>query len=540
MSFLTPENFAVADFETSRIEETKKQKFYCGGIYQHNNADNVFISDSIEDIINYFIRSEIDIFYFHNLGYDFRFLFDYLLDNYELDIMPYGSGVLKVTVYKNYKKLFELRDSFALLRTSLKAANKSFNQHYFKLDIGNDVLNFDKNNLEHIRYLKHDCLSLYESLSRMKEIYNFKKLYLTIAGASMGAWKETYDIKKLELPKTFDYFFRLGYFGGRTEVFKQYDKKKKRGYDFNSLYPAVMEKNKYPIGPIYRTPKEYDLYDLLEHDFFYAKIRDIQIPVMNIPPLPVRYNNSLVFPVGYIPFGVYNSVDIRLLLEMGGTCKLDYGYFWGESNYIFRDFVLYYYDLKTKAKKNKDWGEYERAKRTLTNNYGKFAQKNEVENFIMLDKKARFDMLKKGFQIKPTEYFKSHNLCCVTKAGIRKHTTTHISSFITSYARLELYLAFMEVENAGKTVYYGDTDSIYTDYAGFQNVDKYKLGALDCEYPDIIDSVFALPKLYGLKTKEKNNYKIYNFNGENYDEYNNQIQKTYLKGKGLRVADLDF
>ena len=544
MSLLTPQLYAVADFETTRIE-LGEQDFLCGGIYQHNKSDSVFISESLEQIVNFFIQSEIECFYFHNLGYDFRFLYDYLIKNFEIDIMPYGAGILKISVYKKGKKLFELRDSFALLKTSLKKANKSFNKHYFKSDIGDGILNFDKTNSKHIEYLKLDCLSLFESLTNMAELYNFKKMFLSLAGASMGAWKETYLIKNLQLPKRFDHFFRLGYYGARTEAYIQYVKstaqKKYRGYDFNSLYPKVMRDNEFPIGPLFKTPKDYDLYDLLEHDFFYAKIKNITIPDMHIPPLPVRYNNSLLFPTGYIPCGTYNSVDIRLLLETGGTCELDYGYFWDNSDYIFKDYVDFYYDLKLKSKKAGDKGNYQRAKDMLTNLYGKFAQKDIHENFMTIESaKERHEMVEKGYMIKPTKYSKEFNLYSKTVANVRKYTTTHISSFVTSYGREKLYQMYQEIEKAGKDTVYGDTDSGYTDYHGFKNIDPYELGALDCEYPEIIEMVAPLPKLYGIKAIENREQKIYNFHNKKYDKNKIRFSKIYLKGKGLKVDDLSY
>ena len=474
MSLLTPQNFGVTDFETTRIELTDNQEFLLGGVYDYNNKDNVYLSNSIPNIINYFIQSDKDFFYFHNLGYDFRFMYDYLMDNYNVDIIPYSSNVLKVVVSEGTNKLFELRDSYPLLRTSLKDANKTFNKHYFKEDIGDEILNFNKNNPVHIDYLKKDCLSLYESLSNMRKIYGFEKMFLTIAGCAFMEIKKHYPNhdKLLQLPSNFDSFFRAGYYGGRTETFYQKGEKLK-GYDFNSLYPAVMERYKYPIGAIYRTHKDYSIDDLMKnHEFFYCKVKNIKIPDMFIPPLPVRHNKSLLFPVGKIKEGVYNSVDIRLLFEMGGSCDLIYGYYWKKSDFIFKKFVNKYYPIKVKAKKNKDLGEYERAKRMLNTGYGKYAQKNELESFIKIDNREDlFIYEKKGYDVKPCNFSKKYKIYLISKLGHKNYTTTQISSFICSYARRDLYYVLIEAHNAGFTVNYCDTDSSYTDYL-YKNCDK--------------------------------------------------------------------
>lgn len=521
MSLLNKEKFGVADFETTKIELTDNQIFLQGGIYTHNKNDEVYLYDSIEEIINFFVKSNTKLFYFHNLGYDFRFMFDYLLNNYDVSIIPYSSNILKVSVYKNNKKLFELRDSFALLRTSLKSANITFNEHYFKSDIGDGVLNYNKKSKSHREYLKLDCLSLYESLSNMKKIYRFDKMYLTIASAFMAEWENRYkNYKKIRIISKYDNFFRTGYYGGRTESYYQKAKNIK-GYDFNSLYPSVMAKNKYPLGKIFRTPQKYSMKDLLEHEFFYAKVKNIYIPHSNIPPLAVRQENGgLYFPIGHVKEGIYNSVDIKLLYNMGGFCDLDYGYFWIESDYIFKDIVNYFYDNKLNAKKNGDMGEYERSKRLLNSGYGKFAQKRVLESYIKIKtKKEIFNYIHKGGMIKKTKF---KDMYLIKKLSHKNYTTTHISSFITSYARLELYKAILEIKKANKTLYYVDTDSLYTDY-NFSNFHPYKLGYLDCEYKNIKEAYFALPKLYAIKIID-----------------NEGNDKIIIKGKGLNLDDLTY
>lgn len=159
---LSPKKFGVFDFETTPIKITKKQNFLLGGVYVYNK---LFISDSIPSIINFMVQSETKIFFAHNMGYDFRFMFDYIKKNYNFEIIPAGSDTLQVKIKNDSCLLFELRDSMKIFNASLFKFCESFNKFYFKKNLDLSKINYNKYNPEHRIYLHNDCFGLYEALS---------------------------------------------------------------------------------------------------------------------------------------------------------------------------------------------------------------------------------------------------------------------------------------------------------------------------------------------------------------------------------------
>lgn len=165
ISFKLPKTgYLSADFETTKIEVTEKQEFIVGGV---TDGDNFYYVKKIKDFINLLNRFEQKIIYFHNLAYDFRFFIEHYNKNlqYQYKIIFAQSRVIKMEIKDiNSKLLYEFRDSYALFPMSLEAVNKAYNKIYFKDTKYKLEEKLTKNM---IKYLKLDCLSLYES------IYNF-------------------------------------------------------------------------------------------------------------------------------------------------------------------------------------------------------------------------------------------------------------------------------------------------------------------------------------------------------------------------------
>lgn len=532
---LPSHNFGVADFETTPIKE-EVQKFLCGGIYDYSTFRYY---ESIEEIINYFIKAEHKIFYFHNLSYDYRFLLHYLLDNFDIDIIPRNSQILKIDVYNKDKKLFELRDSYALMPLSLKKISESFCNKYKKQDF--DIMDIEKifkNNKEKvIEYLKLDCLSLYEALDNYMKILKIDKnkaLNLTLPCITMQNWKRYYkDHKNIICHKNYDREFRYGYFGARTEVFNM---KCDEGYyyDFNSLYPSVMLENEFPIGKLEKLTNDMQ--------FFYAHIT-IEIPKTFIPPLPFKTNYKLYFPIGKWS-GWYNSVDIKLCQELGFKVKINKGYGWNESDMIFYDYISECYNDKQKAEKENNKGLYEISKLRMNSLYGKFGEKKDRSIITTLN----YDELKenmKEYTINSVD--KKYNLFQIQKENDPKFTTTHISSFVTSLARKKLYDLLISIY-PNNNIYYCDTDSIITDKL---LKTSNKIGELKLEH-EVKNGYFALPKLYTFRNQKGEliiKCKGLDYNKLTYKQIKDFVEshKT-IKNKSIRLStlkkilkgDLDF
>ena len=523
---LPPHNFGVADFETTLIKKGI-QEFLCGGIY--DNSTFRYYED-IGQIINYFIKAEHNIFYFHNLSYDYRFLLHYLLDNHDVKITPKGSQLLKLEVYNKDKKLFELRDSYALMPLSLKKISESFCNKYKKQEF--DIIDIEKIFIEKkkevIEYLKLDCLSLYEALSnfmRLLQIPKDKNLSITLPCLTILNWKNQYKKHKdIRSYKTYDITMRYSYSGARTEVFKT---KCDEGYyyDFNSLYPYVMIYNEFPIGKTEKLSNDME--------YFIAYVT-IEIPKIYLPPLPFKTNYKLYFPIGKWS-GWYNSVDIKLCQELGFKVKIHKGYGWKNSDNIFYDYISKYYKIKQIAQKDNNKALYELSKLLMNSLYGKFGEKKIRDYITTID-----NMKELNEELKKNEVYtidKKYKLFSIRKEKKIDSTTTHISSFITSLARKKLYDTLISIY-PNNNIYYCDTDSIITDKL-LKTSDN--IGGLKLEH-EVNNGYFALPKLYTFKNEK--NEMIIKCKGLDYNKITYKHIKDFvkshktIKNKSIRISTL--
>lgn len=517
--FLKNQKFGVFDFETTKIEVTKKQKFLLGGVYSY---DNLLISDKIEDIIAYMIKSDIKIFYAHNLMYDFRFLFEYI-KNFEFEIKPLSSNLLCVIVKKRGVILFEIRDSYALMVMPLKKATKSYCKYYHKQELNLNEINFNKNNKNHREYLHYDIFGLYEALTNFFQFLNISNFPLTISLCAIRKWREIEKKQKLIKDNGCkEKFFRESYYGGRVENFQLFSKNAYY-FDVNSEYPYVMKKQKYPIGISKKIKSNFKISD---YEYFIVKC-NVEIPKnIYISPLPYRYKGLLTFPVGKIKNVYLNSIDINSILNMGGKVEIIKGFYWENSINLFSKYVDYYYDKKMNAKNQ---GEYQTAKRMLNALSGKFGQKQEKIFFVNDDEYSYKYFLSNLCEVNDTNL---NNILSVNKNNIPQYSTVQIISFITSYARQHLFNFLNEVLKKDHNLYYCDTDSVITDYPFKHH--KNNLGALNKEY-DIEYGYYIAPKLYGFRTIEGED--VIRCKGLNYNDVNlNKLKKMMNKNYSLKSS----
>jgi hypothetical protein len=116
-----------------------------------------------------------------------------------------------------------------------------------------------------------------------------------------------------------DGFVRQAYFGGRTEIFKPIFDNEINDSDFlfyqdiNSLYPYVMSKFEYPdkfLGWL-EGKKEYDQHEMA---IWHCKVR---VPEdMYAPPLPVKREERLIFPVGEFK-GYWTKYELEYAKGLG-------------------------------------------------------------------------------------------------------------------------------------------------------------------------------------------------------------------------------
>lgn len=506
-------------------EYTGKQKYLLGAIYTGIGEEVLFCNTPL-DLIKAFISIDNIIFYAHNLSYDIRFILEYLLTNYHLEIMNSQSRIIACKVYdkeilnylymnkktgnrniKGKKKddylLFELRDSYALLDSSLKSLTKEFNVEHQKGEI--DIMNFDKENPEHLNYLRNDCIGLYEVLCKFGEKFDSTELKYSISSQAYSKWKEFYDYKKVFLKEEHYEKIKESYAGGRVEVFNRYLKRSDSVgylYDVKSLYPSVMQNNLYPIGHASRGT------DIDNLGIYKCRVKND----LFIPLLPTRYNGKLVFPNGEFT-GWYTNKELQYAEKLGYSIEVLDGYYWRDSDYIFKDYVDNYYKLKEEAERNGDKVLYNISKKLLNSLYGKFGQKHVRNEIIQMSDEELMEKVEAGAVL---EYFDELNgYILEEKYRYIRNYAVQISSFVTSYGRIKLYDIINSIRDK-QNLFYCDTDSVITT----EILDTGRhLGDLELK-DTMIEGIFLSPKLYTYITKE-------------YD-------KVVIHGKGFDLSKLSF
>lgn len=509
---------------------------FCGLYYEFKGEFIYTYFDSKED----FFRFIFDGNFFHgkyfiatNLSFDFDSVF-------------FGSKY-----YNDFKKVY--RESNLIQAKYIKKNEKGVRNHHgafyfidtmsivpFSVEVCGKVLNIDKldkpvnlgKNVidkEMLTYNNRDCEISLKFAEFCQEWFNhiggnYKN---TISSSAMDLYRRKYLdrilIKEqfiLQDDKISDFIFK-GYYGGRTEVFKRGVFEDVNYYDVNSLYPSVMIEE-YPLPNSVNKPKEISLKNIMDYEGV-SEVKILTPENMNIPILPFRKNDKLIFPLGTFT-GVYNHDELRYAISYGyKILRINNQIIYTET---FKPFEKYIKDLYAIRKQWKEEGRQEELipKLLMNSLYGKFGQ-HKISGFDILNKyecdyKKLSKIYKSGVKIlKETDKliyykteFKEFNSC---------FSFPILSSYTTSKARIQMHKLLM-VSNP----IYIDTDSIITQE---ELLTSKELGDLKLEYK--LEWFEALrPKFYRMKIKDY----VIDTNKEN-------DTPMRIKIKGLRKAkDEDF
>jgi hypothetical protein len=412
------------------------------------------------------------------------------------------------------------------------------------------------------RYNDLDVLCLGELFFKTKKVFDDIESKLNIINfPTIGAYAYKYFKKHspfdLFSPHNYnDYkFFRKTFIGGRVQVFGSksiHEFGKFYMYDVKSLYPFVMESYKYPYGDYFYTTEFNN-----DHIGFY-KIKSIKNqPIKRI--IPIR-NETLKWEYTDDQFDTYqkdeeiylNSVDINCLKKYGATVEIEYGYCFPLSDFIFKDYVSTFKEIKNqqdKHKKNKDpcYNPSLRnlIKLMLNSLSGKVGQRIFLDtySFPKTDKEVDNVLSKlKSYDVKML----GNKLLISGQKKVEDETRLnskpcYLSSLIYSYARSYMYDTLIDPHN----VMYMDTDSgLFNSELKLPMSDKF--GDYDeevcCNTIPANEIILLSPKnymVYNSHCQCKKSHSKFKFKGiGKKDRFLNREDMDYLKPYILKDGSL--
>ena len=437
----------------------------------------------------------------YNMSFDFRILYQEQIYNQYLELEKWIVDSMRFYIKfkrRNGKGKLIFSDVMHYVggRISLEKLAKKLGLES-KLDIlkryGYDVSRIPEKELK--EYVKRDVEIIRKYILLFIKFLWENKLgswKMTLAGISFTIFRHLFMKKRPCRVKNEKYleWIRKAYFGGRTEVFDLRMHYNVYYLDFNSLYPFVMKKYKFPIRLkwFFEAENLRDMKRLIKVWKMYRKrYLYIMEGLFYIPEslpygiLPVRVKNKVIFPVGYI-YGVYASPEVEFLISKGGKVVYIRKIAFYQSDFLFRDFVDYFYKMKVEAKKQKDLVTYWNSKIIMNSLYGKFGQRQTIFKFagytrlhdgvhhIYLEDKEIVESVVIGKKV----YIKDYE-------GFSKLSIPEIAIFVTSYARTELNKVLFRVK-----CIYCDTDSLVIPESELPKikdlVNENELGKLKIEH----------------------------------------------------------
>lgn len=488
--------------------------------------------------------------YVHNLAkFDGVFLLARLLELVEskdLIVTRNNNRIVQIKVRLNIKvrkngrnidkKIFViLLDSFQLLPVSLLSLSYCFSdigQSLIKGELNHKLIN--ENNYqdylaEAIPYCELDCKVLYNVVTKFSNlIFDKWKVDITttptISSLAFKIFRSNYLKDNQLIPQISGDMFKFikaAYLGGAVDTFKPFyyqkeDKEVIYCYDYNSLYPSVMQQIPLPCGNI--SYFEGDILSIKDrpNGFFYCICetpKDIKHPIIQI-----RYSNKTVAPRGIFK-GVFYSEDIYNAIGHGYNFVAIKGYTFSKSEIIFKDYVDSMMDLRLSYNKSNPMNLT--AKLLLNSLYGRFGLNTVYSDTLFLTKKEFKLLMNSPFtrdrvsnvEILPVDdeevYFidlEKDPLDNLMDSNFEIHNSSiAIAAAITAEARI---IMSSYKNNPQLDLYYTDTDSIFVNKSPEEMNELFpgiihdtKLGKLKQEYA-IKNAVFLAPKCYWLQLQD--------------------------------------
>ena len=406
----------------------------------------------------------------HNIDFDLQVL-DYLneLEKRDYEVVKHVSNQRFILKLRRNQHSFLFLDLSNLgYKISLKQIGEDLNLR--KLDV--DPLK--ASDVELSVYCRRDVEIVREYIIRFfdflrsNDLGNFAP---TVAGIALNAYRHRFmptDIY-IHTNSTVIDLERLAYRGGRTEAFfigELPDTEIYYNLDVNSMYPHVMQKYEYPV----RLTKVWPYGNLpllkwcLGKGAVIARVRvDLSEPVIGIK------GDRLIFPVGNQE-AVLTSPELDFLLQKGEIRGVREIALYAQAP-IFQQYVDFFYALR-KEYLNKNQKSYANASKLLLNSlYGKFGQRSRIAEPVNIaeDIPCRYRKYLNTVTGESGIAFKTGNQWFKEVAWREGYNSmVAIPAFVTAYARM--YLWDLMVKAGRENVFYVDTDSLFVNQEGYENL----------------------------------------------------------------------
>lgn len=461
----------------------------------------------------------------HNMEFDFRIVnASKFMPLYGWKLKKFiNEGLNFIVRYSRQNSHIIWLNNMQYFNVKLETLGKSVGLDKLKVDF--DIVSEE----ELLTYCKRDVeimLQAWNKLYRFIKDNDLGNFAYSIAGQSFNAFRHRFNDKLIYIhnnPKAIQ-LERESYHGGRVEAFYigKYDKSKVYYLDVNSMYPFVMKKNTYPIKLVKYIDKP-SISDLIKYQNKYNIIADVNVTIKN-NYLPSIKDDRLIWGTG-----TFNTVlaepELKVAFINGNINYINRLAIY-EGDYIFKDYVEFFYKKRLEYKHNEDEAFTYLSKLMLNSLYGKFGQKNTIWDPYGEMPNGE-DGIFENYDAARKEWFKIRIMSGKVEKAIGTeegfNSFVAVCSFVTSYARV--YLNNLIITAGSDNVLYCDTDSLFVTEKGYRKL-KDKIN------PDILGYLKLVETADSITI---NGAKDYVFNNK---EVIKGVRKDAVKkGKGLYEQD---
>lgn len=518
-----------ADFETTTAKEDCR--VWAWAFCDIEQPEDVKYGNRLDGFMKQ-LKDNGGIYYFHNLKFDGNFILYWLFksgyrwNNNSKMLNPgefctlisdmgtwYTISIQMKPLDTGLSNRVELRDSAKIIPLSVEEIPKAYGleENKGKIDYHKYREPGHELTTEEVDYITKDVVIVAKAIEFMRKHGQTK---LTAGANALNDFRLRFDkkeYKKLfpELNHLADRDIRMSYKGGWTylnPIYKNKDIGDGSVYDVNSMYPWAMKYCMLPYGkPVYFSGeytknKTFPLYVINFTCEF--KLKKGKFPSIQLKHTGIFSDNEYIeastLDIGddskSIPLTLtLTSVDYALFRHNYKVWNIEFhgGYMFMGRVGLFTEYIDYWYEQKTEAKRTGNKGLEKIAKLMLNSLYGKFGARQKGKSKIpYYDEKDDIVRYK------------------LSDEEDRKGGYLPIATFITSYCRDKIIRA---AELCGDRFCYADTDSVhiigYEPVEGL-DVDEYRLGAFKLE-ETFIRAKFIRQKTY-LEIYKKGNDEVMN------------------------------